>query len=78
MSDEIAPVSPKITYVVPWNNVEVKDLATHPPDMPTAEQVLHILGQHDMVWGGILSPKPLQALALVLQEERRLIFQHQI
>ena len=36
-------------------NVEVKDLATHPPDMPPAEQVLYILGQHDMVWCGILA-----------------------
>ena len=53
----------------------VKDLASHPPHMPPAEQVLHILGQHDLVWCGI---KPLQALAEVLQEERRLISQHQI
>ena len=45
--------------------------------MPPAEQVLHILGQHDMVWYGILAPKPLQALAVVLQEEKRLIYQHQ-
>ena len=45
--------------------------------MPPAEQVLHILGQHDMVWYGILAPKPLQALAVVLQEEKRLISQHQ-
>ena len=46
--------------------------------MPPAEQVLHILGQHDMVWYGILALKPLQALAVVLQEEKRLISQHQI
>ena len=46
--------------------------------MPPVEQVLHILGQHDMVWCGILAPNPLQALAVVLQEERRLISQHQI
>ena len=31
-----------------------------------------------MVWCGILAPKRLQALAVVLQEERRLITQHQI
>ena len=60
------------------NNVEVKDLATIPPDMPPAEQVLHIVGQHDMVWCRILTPKPLQALAMMLQEERGLISQHQI
>ena len=41
-------------------------------------QVLHILGQHDMVWCGILAPKTPQALAVVLQEERMLISQHQI
>ena len=46
--------------------------------MPLAEQVLHILVQHEMVWFGILAPKTLQALAVVLQEERRLISQHQI
>ena len=46
--------------------------------MPPAEQVLHILGQHDMVWCGILAPKTLRALAVVLQEERRLISQHKI
>ena len=46
--------------------------------MPPAEQVLHILGQHDMVWCGILTPKTLQALVVVLQEERRLISMHQI
>ena len=46
--------------------------------MPPAEQVLHNLEQHDMVWYGILAPKPLQALAVVLQEKRRLISQHQI
>ena len=37
-----------------------------------AEQVLHILGQLDMVWYGILAPKTLQSL------ERRLISQHKI
>ena len=31
-----------------------------------------------MVWCGILAPKALQVLAVVLQEERRLISQHQI
>ena len=72
MSDEIAPVPPKIT------NVEAKDLATLPLDMPPAEQVLHILGQHDMVWCGILAQNSLHALDVVLQEERRLISQHQI
>ena len=46
--------------------------------MPLVEKVLHILGQRDMVWCGILAPKPFQALAVVLQEERRLISQHQI
>ena len=47
--------------------------------MPPAEQVLHNLGQHDMVWCGILQvQKTLQALAEVLQEERRLISQHKI
>ena len=46
--------------------------------MVTPEQVLHILGQHDMVWCGILAPKTPQALAVVLQEERMLISQHQI
>ena len=45
--------------------------------MPHAEQVIHILGQHDIVWCGILAPKPLHTLAEVLQEERRLISQHQ-
>ena len=45
--------------------------------MPPAEQVLHILGQHDMVFNGILAPKSLQALAVVLQEEKSLISQHQ-
>ena len=46
--------------------------------MAPAEQVLHILGQHDMVWCGILAPKALQALAVVLHEERGLISQHRI
>ena len=45
--------------------------------MPPAEQALHIMGHLDMVWSGILAPKTLQALAVVLQEERRLISQHQ-
>ena len=31
-----------------------------------------------MVWYEILAPKPLMALAVVLQEEKRLISQHQI
>ena len=46
--------------------------------MAPPEQVLHILGQHDMVLCEILAPKTLQALAVVLQEERSLISQHQI
>ena len=46
--------------------------------MPPAEQLLHILGQHNMAWYGILAPKPLQALAVVLQEGKKLISQHQI
>ena len=46
--------------------------------MPPAEQALHILGQHDMVWCEIQAQNSLQALAVVLQEERRLISQHQI
>ena len=46
--------------------------------MPPAEQVLHILGQYDMVWCGILAPKTLKALAVLLQEERRQISQHEI
>ena len=48
--------------------------------MARNEQVLHILGQHDMVWCGILAVwhKKLQALAVVLEEERRLISQHRI
>ena len=46
--------------------------------MPHAEQVLHILGQYDIVWCGILAPKPHQDLAEVLQEKRRLISQHKI
>ena len=31
-----------------------------------------------MIWCGILAPKTLRALAVVLQEERRLISQHKI
>ena len=31
-----------------------------------------------MVWCGILAPTTLHALAVVFQEERRLIFQHKI
>ena len=46
--------------------------------MTPAEQVLQILGQQDMVWCGMLAPKTLRALVVVLQEERRLISQHQI
>ena len=46
--------------------------------MPPTEQALHILGQHDFVWCGILAPKTPRALAVVLQEERRLISQHKI
>ena len=46
--------------------------------MPPTEQALHILGQHDLVWCGILAPKTPRALAVVLQEERRLISQHKI
>ena len=46
--------------------------------MLPAKQVLHILGKHYVVWCGILVPKTLQALAVVLQEERMLISQHKI
>ena len=46
--------------------------------MPRAEKMFHILGQHDMVWCGILASKTLQALAVVLQEERRPTPQHKI
>ena len=45
--------------------------------MVPPEQVLHIVLQRDMVWCEILAPKTLQTLAVVLQEERRLISQHQ-
>ena len=37
-------------------NIEVNVQATYPPDMPPAEQVLHILGQHGMVWCGASIP----------------------
>ena len=43
--------------------------------MPPVDQVLHILGPPGRVWCGILSPRALQALAVVLQG---LISQHQI
>ena len=46
--------------------------------MPPTEQVLPILGKHNMVWFGILAPKTLQALAVELQEERKLISPHQL
>ena len=46
--------------------------------MLPAEQVIHILGQLDVVWCWILAPKTLQSLAVVLQKEKRLISQHQI
>ena len=56
--DNVRCNRPSITQdYLPQNNVEVKDLATIPPDMPPAEQVLHILGQHDMVWCRILAQK---------------------
>ena len=55
-----------------------QELGNTPTRYAFAEQVLHILGQPDMVWCGILAPKTLQALAVVLQGERRLISQHQI
>ena len=45
--------------------------------MAPAEQALHILGQQDMVCCGILAPKTLQGITVVLQEERRLISQLQ-
>ena len=38
------------------NSVVVKDLATHSPDMPPTQQMLHILGQPGRVWCGILTP----------------------
>ena len=60
------------------NNVVVKDWATHSPDMPPIDQVLHILGQPGRVWCGILSPKSFQALAVMLQGQRRLFSRHQI
>ena len=75
MSDEIAPVSPKIIYV----GTTLRSMTKQPtPDKVPPEQVLHILGQHDMAWCGILASKALQFLAVVLQEEKRLISQHQI
>ena len=74
MSDEIALVSPKITYVGTTLWSRTMQPTRHAP----TEQVLLILGQQDTVWCGILAPKTLQALAVVLQEERRLIPQDQI
>ena len=46
--------------------------------MPPAEQVIHILGQPDLdlVWNTGTKTSP--GSSVVLQEERRLIFQHQI
>ena len=46
--------------------------------MAPAKQLLHIQGQDDMVWCGVLAPKTLHTLAVVLQKERRLISQHRI
>ena len=46
--------------------------------MPPVDQVLHILGQPGRVWCGLLSPRTLQVLAVMLQGQRRLISQHQI
>ena len=46
--------------------------------MPPVDQVLHILGQPGRVWCGILSPRALQALAVELQGQGRLLSQHQI
>ena len=70
MSDKIVPVSPQIAYVATMLRSRTRQPTRH---MPPAEQVLHILGQHDMFWSGILTPKTLHALSVVLEKERRLI-----
>ena len=46
--------------------------------MHPIDQKMHILGQPRRVWCGILSPRTLQALAVMLLGQRRLISQHQI
>ena len=46
--------------------------------MPTAEQMLHILGQPGRVWCGILTPRILMILVVMLQKERRLLPLHKI
>ena len=70
---------PRITQdYLRQNNVVVKDYATHSPDMHPIDQELHILGQPGRVWCGILSPRTLQALAVMLLGQRRLISQLQI
>ena len=68
MSEEIAPVSPKNTYLRSrtWQ-------PTHQTCLPS-EQVLHILGQYDMVWCGILAPKPFRTLSVVLQGGKEAAF----
>ena len=58
MSDEIAQVSPKITYVGTMLKSRTRQ-PTHQIWPP-----LHILGQQDVVWCGILAPKTLQALVV--------------
>ena len=64
MSDEIAPVSPKIIYV----GTTLRSMTKQ----PTPDKV------PPMAWCGILASRALQFLAVVLQEEKRLISQHQI
>ena len=74
MSDENPP---RITKdYLRQNNVVVMDQATHSPIMPPVDQVLHILGKPGRVWCGLLSPRTLQALVVMLQGLRRLISQH--
>ena len=55
------------------NNVVVKDKASHLTERPPVDQVLHILGQPGRVWCGILAPRTLHALAVMLHGEMRLI-----
>ena len=70
---------PRITQdYLRQNNVVVKDQATHSPDMHPIDQVLHILGQPGRVWCGILSLRTLQALAVMLLGQSRLISRLQI
>ena len=44
--------------------------------MPPVDQMLHTPGQPGSVWCGILAPRTLQALVVMLQGEMRLIPQH--